>query len=61
MSENQKRLVGVFVETAFTNEQVERAIAEEERLGIRDGHCAFLGEPGKTVTVVDGIVKASRI
>lgn len=30
-------LAGTFVETAFTNEQVDQANAEEERLGIRDG------------------------
>ncbi|GEM_PF-3285167 len=36
-------LVGTFVETAFTAEEVERAIVEEKRLGIQDAPCAFLG------------------
>lgn len=37
-------LAGTFAETAFTNEQVDQANAEEERLGVRDGRCAFLGD-----------------
>lgn len=35
---------GAFVETAFTAEEVERAIAEENRLGIQDAPCAFLND-----------------
>jgi len=34
--------VGTFVETAFTADEVERAIAEEKRRGIRDAPCTFL-------------------
>ncbi len=37
-------LEGTFVETAFTLEQIERTIAEEERLGIRNDPCAFLSD-----------------
>jgi hypothetical protein len=37
-------LAGAFVETAFTNEQVDQANEEEERLGVRDERCAFLGD-----------------
>ena len=51
MSEDQNRvggaeveLRGAFVETALTNDQVARAVAEEVRLGIGDGECAFLGD-----------------
>ena len=38
----QVELRGAFVETALTNEQVAQAVAEELRLGIGDGECAFL-------------------
>lgn len=31
-----------FVETAFTADEVERAIAEEKRRGIHDAPCTFL-------------------
>lgn len=34
----------VFIEIAFTNEQVEAAIAAEKRLGQRDRKCAFLDD-----------------
>lgn len=34
---------GEFVETAFTAEEVDQAIAEEKRRGIQDAPCAFLG------------------
>ncbi len=35
---------GEFIETAFTADEVERAIAEEKRLGIQDAPCTFLKE-----------------
>lgn len=38
----QDELAGAFVETAFTNDEIERAIADEVRLGIRDAPCPFL-------------------
>ena len=38
----QVELRGAFVETAFTSDQVARAIAEEVQLGSGDGECAFL-------------------
>lgn len=38
------RLEGAFVETAFTAEEVENAITEENRRGIQDARCAFLGD-----------------
>lgn len=41
----QVELRGAFVETALTNDQVVLAIAEEKRLGIRDGECVFLEHP----------------
>jgi hypothetical protein len=36
---------GVFVETALTHEQVERAILAEVAQGIAVGDCAFLTTP----------------
>jgi len=33
-----------FVETAFTAEEVEKAIAEEKRRGVHDAPCTFLGD-----------------
>jgi len=39
---NHDNLAGTFVEAAFTNEQVDQANAEEERLGVCDERCAFL-------------------
>ena len=44
MGSAQVELRGVFVETAFSNDQVARAIAEEVQLGTGDGECAFLGD-----------------
>ena len=41
-SNKQQAIAGAFVETAFTNNQVELAIAEEEWLEIRDADCSFL-------------------
>ncbi len=41
---NAKSLVHAFIEIAFTNEQVEAAIAAEGRLGRRDRKCAFLDD-----------------
>lgn len=47
-------LAGMFVETALTNEQVDQANAEEERLGLQDGRCAFLGDVGVDDQLCDG-------
>lgn len=35
---------GYILETAFTQEEVERAIALEIKLGIRNSPCAFMGD-----------------
>ncbi len=37
-------LAGSYVETAFTSDEVERAIAEERRRGIQNASCAFIGD-----------------
>jgi hypothetical protein len=37
-------LTGVFVETAFTQKEVEAALAEESRIGTGTGQCAFLAK-----------------
>lgn len=45
MNENEDgKLKGTFVETAFTADEVERAVAEEKRRGIQDAPCAFVGD-----------------
>lgn len=36
-------LDGAFAETAFTPEDINRAITEEERLGVRDVPCDLVG------------------
>ncbi len=41
----KQSLEGAFVDGAFTLEQVEAANAEEERLGVERGQCAFLTLP----------------
>ena len=57
MSEQDEH-AGAFVEIALTNIQVSQAIAEEVRLGIRDGNCAFLETeavlPATLTTTVKG-------
>ncbi len=54
----QDVLVGTFVDIALTNEQVDQAVEEEARLGIRDGDCAFLNSqdamPAMIVTMTKG-------
>lgn len=45
MNENEKtKLKGTFVETAFTSEEVDSALAEEKRRGIEDSPCGFVGD-----------------
>ena len=45
MNENEKtKLKGSFVESAFTADEVDSAIAEEAALGIDDAPCAFVGD-----------------
>lgn len=64
-SKNQKtkgkhdEIAGAFVEMAFTNAEIERAVALEGRLGMRDGGpcdgCEFLDGPvGKVVDALPG-------
>lgn len=36
-------MAGVFVETAFSVDEVEQAIVEERLLGVHDTPCAFVG------------------
>lgn len=54
MDGSQSELRGVFVETAFTNDQVARANADEMRVATDIAECAFLG-----TCVDDGAVSAS--
>lgn len=35
-------LRGVFVETAWRNDEVELSIVEDQRLGLKEGECQFL-------------------
>ena len=45
MNENEKtKLKGSFVESAFTAEEVDSAIAEEAKLGVEGAPCAFVGD-----------------
>lgn len=41
-------LRGVFVESAFTNDQIDRAVESDVQLGVVESECAFLGDDGAT-------------
>ena len=45
MNENEEgSLKGTFVETAFTADEIERAITEEKKRCIQNTPCAFVGD-----------------
>lgn len=47
---DQKGRIGTFVETAFSNEEIASAIAQDAHLGIQENNCAFLQESMNSAT-----------